>query len=146
MFGLSRRARESGDAVVTVAVIGEGYRRSYVKDLLGDRTRVAAELASDRRVHLLAEIDPGIIVLDCASDGTNPLLALPQLSRLEGSPRVVALTDGSVSLGLDADVLLSLGADATADIRDPRAVAEAVAEVVLRTGTEPPSHRVLAAA
>lgn len=137
MFGLSRRVEERSGAAVTVALIGEGYRRSYVKGLIGGRVEVAAELASGRRAHLLAEIRPDVVVLDCASGGTNPLLALPQLSGLEGSPRVVALTDGSVSPGLDADALISLGADATADIRDPRAVAEAV----LPTGTEPPRHR-----
>lgn len=144
MFGLSRRAKENRDAVVTVALIGEGYRRSYVKDLIDGRVEIAAELATDRRARMLAEIGPEVVVLDCASEGTNPLLALPKLSGLEGSPRVVALTDNSVSHGLDADTLISLGADATADIRDPRAVAEAV----LPTGTEPPRsrNRVLAAA
>lgn len=142
MFGLSKRANKSGEAVVTVVLIGEGYRRSYVKRLLDNRARVAAELASDRRVHMLAEVGPEVVVLDCASEGVNPLLALPRLSGLEGSPRVVALTDGSVSHGLDADVLISLGADATADILDPRAFAEAV----LPTGTKPSRHRALAAA
>lgn len=144
MFGLSRRAKERSSAAVTVALIGEGYRRSYVKGLLDGRVGISAELASDRRAHLLAEIRLDIIILDCASKGTNPLLTLPKLSELEGSPRVVALTDGPVSPGLDADILLSLGADVTADIGDPQAVAEAL----LRTGTEPPRprHRVLAAA
>lgn len=141
MFGLSRRAKRSSGAAVTVALIGEGYRRSYVKDLLGGRVEISAELASGRRAHLLAEIRPDVIVLDCASGDMNPLLALPQLSGLEGSPRVVALTDGSFSSGLDADALISLGADATADIRDPRAIAEAVAGAVPPTGTEPPRHR-----
>lgn len=143
MFGLRKRNSGSG-AATTVALIGEGYRRSYVKGLLDGRVEISAELASDRRAHLLVEIRPDIIILDCASEGTNPLLALPKLSELEGSPRIVALTDGSVSPGLEADILLSLGADVTADIGDPRAVAEAV----LRTGTEPPRprHRVLAAA
>lgn len=145
MFGLSKRARESSGAVATMVLIGDGYRRSYVKRLLGGRAVVVAELASDRRAHLLAEIRPDVIVLDCASGGINPLLTLPRLSELEGSPRVVALTDGSVSPGLDADSLLSLGADVTADIGDPRAVAEAV---LFQTGTEPPRprNRVLAAA
>lgn len=134
MFGLSKRAKERSGAVVAVALIGEGYRRSYVKDLLGGRVGIAAELASDRRAHMLAEVGPEVVVLDCASGGVNPLLALPRLSGLEGSPRVVALTDASVSPGLDADALLSLGADATADIRDPRAVVGAI----FSTGTEPP--------
>lgn len=144
MFGLSRRVEERSGAAVTVALIGAGYRRSYVKGLIGGRVEISAELASDRRAHLLAEIRPEVIVLDCASEGTNPLLALPRLSELEGSPRIVALTDGSVSPALDTDVLLSLGADATADIRDSRAIVGAI----FSTGTEPPrpSNRVLAAA
>lgn len=141
MFGLSRRAERSSGAAITVALIGEGYRRSYVKDLLGGRVEISAELASGRRAHLLAETQPHVIVLDCASGGMNPLLTLPLLSELEGSPHIVALTDSSVSSGLDADILLSLGADAAADIRDPRAVAEAVAGAVLPAGTEPPRHR-----
>ena len=138
MFGLLRRTKERSGAAVTVALIGEGYRRSYVKGLLDGRVEISAELASDRRAHLLAEIRPDVVILDCASEGTNPLLALPRLSELEGPPRVVALTDGPVSPGLDADALLSLGADVTADIGEPRAVAEAV---LFRTGTEPPRPR-----
>lgn len=64
------------------------------------------------------------MIFNCASEGVNPLLSLPKLADLEGSPRVVALTDGPVSHGLDPNALLSLGADA--DIGDPLAVVEAV--------------------
>lgn len=54
MFGLSGRKGAESDAATSVTLVGEGYRRSYVKHLLGGRARVA-ELASDRRAHLLAE-------------------------------------------------------------------------------------------
>ena len=138
MLGFWRRGTAEKDvAATTVALIGEGYRRAYVRHLLGERAKVEAELVSDKRAHMLAEIGPEVVVLDCASEGTNPLLALPKLLELEGSPRVVVLTDGSVSRGLDADVLRSLGADAAADIRDPRAVVAAV----LPGGETPPRRR-----
>ena len=138
MFGFwGRGTAEKDVAVTTVALIGEGYRRAYVQHLLGDRAKVEAELVSDKRAHMLAEMAPEVVVLDCASEGVNPLLALSKLTDLGGSPRIVALTDGSVSHGLDADALTSLGADACADIRDPQGVIEAV----LSTGTEPPTHR-----
>lgn len=137
MFGLRGRKKDEGGAATTVALIGEGHRRAYVRRLLGDRVGVGAELASDRRAHMLAEIGPGVVVLDCASEGINPLLALPKLAELGGSPRVVALTDGSVLPGPGADALALLGADATADIRDARGVISAV----LPTGAEPPTRR-----
>lgn len=138
MFGFWRQGMEEKDvAATTVALIGEGYRRAYVQHLLGDRAKVGAELASCKRAYMLAEIGPEVVVLDCASEGINPLLALPKLADLGGTPRIVALTDGSVSHGLDEDALASLGADACADIRDPQAVIEAV----LQTDTEPPTHR-----
>ncbi len=136
MFGLRER-KSGGGAATRVALIGEGYRRAHVRHLLGDRARVEAELVSDKRAHMLAEIGPEVVVLDCASEGVNPLLTLPKLADLDGSPRIVALTDGSVFQGLDADALISLGADATPDIRDPRGVSEAV----LSTNTRPPTRR-----
>lgn len=127
MFGLwGREAERDGAATVSVALIGDGYRRSYVRQLLDGRVRVDAELVSDRRAHMLAEVGPAVVVLDCASEGVNPLLALPRLAGIEGSPRVVALTDGSVAHALDPRALAPLGADATADIRDGHAVVEAV--------------------
>lgn len=138
MFGFWRReTAEKAVAATTVALIGEGYRRAYVQYLLGDRAKVEAELVTDRRTHMLAELGPEVVVLDCASEGINPLLALSKLANLGGSPRIVVLTDGSVSHGLDEDALVSLGAYATADIRDPQGVIEAV----LQTGAEPPTHR-----
>lgn len=141
MFGFRRRDNQGkGDAAaetVSVALIGEGYRRSYVKRLLGGRVEITAELASDRRAHLLAELSPSVVVFDCASGGVNPLLSLPRLSKLGGSPRVVALTDGAIADGPGTAALHSLGADAVADIRDRRAVTEAI----LPNGAEPPGHR-----
>lgn len=155
MFGLWGREKKGGGATTTVALIGEGYRTGYVRNLLGDRVRVEAELPSDRRVRMLAEVGPEVVVLDCASEGVNPLLSLRRLAALRGSPvgspvgspRVVALTDRAVSRVLDADDLALLGACATADIRDPRGVIEAVLPTGAGptgspvTGPEPPRHR-----
>jgi DNA-binding NarL/FixJ family response regulator len=144
MFGLSRRKDEGSGKRIGVALIGEGYRRGYVRNLLGDRVKVKAEFVSNRRAYLLEEVCPEVVVLDCASEGINPFLSLPKLAELGGSPRVVALTDRSVSRVLDADALALLGADATADIRDARGVIEAV----LDGGTQPPrdGRRALAVA
>lgn len=144
----NRSTKESNDGapgeVVSVALIGEGYRRAYVKNLLGDRVVVAAELTSDRRAEMLSEVSPETVILDYASESVNPLLALQKLAALDGSPRIVTLMDGSVSRRLDEDVLVSLGADAWADIQDSRAVISAVSP----TGTEPslPPHRTPVAA
>lgn len=78
MFGFWRRGTEEKDvAATTVDLIGEGYRRAYVQHLLGDRAKVEAELVSGKRAHLLAEMGPEVVVLDCASGGVNPPLALP---------------------------------------------------------------------
>lgn len=83
MFGFWRRGTEEKDvAATTVDLIGEGYRRAYVQHLLGDRAKVEAELVSDKRAHLLAEMGPEVVVLDCASGGVNPLLALSKLADL----------------------------------------------------------------
>ena len=116
------------EAMLPVVLVGEGYRRAYAKHLLkhplADHVKVVGELASGRRVELLSELEPQTVILDCTSEGINPLTVLPRLADLEGSPHVVALVDGSTEL--DEQALLDLGADAIADIQDPHALAEAV--------------------
>lgn len=111
---------------LSVVLVGEGCRRAYAKHLLSHPlagcVQVVGELASGRRVELLSELDPETVILDCASEGINPLTILPRLAALEG-PRVVALVDGSTEF--DRRALLDLGADAVADIRDPHALADA---------------------
>ena len=116
------------EASLPVVLVGEGYWRAYAKQLLehqlADHVKVVGELASGRRVELLSELEPEVVVLDCASEGINPLAVLPRLAALEGSPRVVALVDGAAAFSERA--LLDLGADAVADIRDPYALANAI--------------------
>ena len=130
MFGLWRGKKQkmSEEAALPVVLVGEGYRRAYAKHLLehplADHVKVVGELASGRRVELLSELEPEVVVLDCASEGINPLTVLPRLVALEGSPRVVALVDGYPAH--DGRTLLDLGADAVADIRDPYALANAI--------------------
>ena len=130
MFWLWRSGKQDAvnEAALPIVLVGEGYRRAYAKHLLEhpltDHVRVVGELASGRRVELISELEPEAVVLDCASEGINPLAVLPRLAALEGSPRVVALVDGAAAL--DERVLLDLGADVIADIRDPHALSEAV--------------------
>lgn len=80
MFGLSKREKKGNDAATKVALIGEGYRWADGQHLLGHRTKVMAELVSDRRAHMLAEMGPEVVVLDCASEDTNSLLAPSKLA------------------------------------------------------------------
>lgn len=144
--GRDGKARTGGERV-GVAFVGDGYRRAYAKQPLEGRVEVAAELASDRRVHLLPEVSPEVIALDCASEGVNPLVALPKLAEITGRPRIVALVDGQGADGIEeenlTETLVSLGADATANIRDAHAVVEAILPGVPRT---PRDRRTLAAA
>lgn len=122
-FWRSDEEKAPREAAPAVVLIGEGHRRAYLKHLLGDRAKIAGELASDRRVELLAEVGPEVVIVDCASRGINPLITLPRLSALKG-PRIVALTD--VPPELDGDILPGLGADVAAYIRDPLAIVRAV--------------------
>ena len=80
---------------------------------------------SDRRVELLADVEPEVVILDCGSQGVNPLATLPRLAALTGSLRVVALTETSLT-GTVEHVLIDLGADQVADIKDSSAVARAL--------------------
>ena len=130
MFGLWRGKKQKvfEEASLPVVLVGEGYRRAYAKHLLehplADHVKVVGELASGRRVELLSELEPEVVILDCASEGINPLTVLPRLAALEGSPRVVALVDGYPAH--DGRTLLDLGADVIADVQDPHALSEAV--------------------
>lgn len=127
-FWRGREQNAVEEPTLSVILIGEGYRRARAKRLLkhplADHVSVVGELASGRRVELISELGPETVVLDCASEGINPRAILPRLADLEGSPRVVALVDGSTEL--DGRALLDLGADVIADIRDPHALAEVV--------------------
>ena len=127
-FWRGREQNEVEGAALSIVLVGEDYRRAHAKRLLehplAGRVEVVGELVSGRRVELLAELEPEAVILDCASEGINPLTVLPRLAALGGSPRVVALMDGPTMP--DARALLDLGADAVADIRDPHALAEAV--------------------
>ena len=129
MFRFWRNGKQNSvEADLPVALVGEGYRRAYAKNLLehplADHVKVVGELASGKRVELLSELDPDVVILDCASEGINPLAVLPRLAALEGSPRVVALVDGSTAP--EERALLDLGADVIADIQDPHALPEAI--------------------
>ena len=116
------------ETALSVVLIGEGYRRAHAKHLLkhplAGRVKVVGELASGRRVELISELEPEAVILDCASEGINPLAVLPRLAAIGGSLRVVALVDGSAAP--EERALLDLGADAVADIQDPHALARAV--------------------
>lgn len=120
--GKEKTAKESA---LRVALIGEDYRRDYLKRQLGGRIEVAGELAADRRVDLLAEVEPEVVIVDCGSRGVNPLATLPLLAVLEGCPRIIALWDVCLA-GAGKDVLSDLGADAVAVLRDASAVARAL--------------------
>ena len=130
MFRLWRVKKQKmfEEAALPVVLVGEDYRRAYAKHLLehplADHVKVVGELASGRRVELLSELEPEVVILDCASEGINPLTVLPRLAALEGSPRVVALVDGYPAH--DGRTLLDLGADVIADVQDPHALSEAV--------------------
>ena len=130
MFWLWRSGEQDviSKAALPVVLVGEGYRRAYAKHLLehplADQVSVVGELASGRRVELISELAPEAVILDCASEGINPLAILPRLAVLKGSPRVVALVDGSTAL--DERALLDLRADVIADVQDPHGLSEAV--------------------
>lgn len=127
-FWRGREQSEVEEATLSVVLVGEGYRRAFAKRLLkhplAGRVKVVGELASGRRVELLSELEPEAVVLDCASEGINPLTLLPRLAALEGHPRIIALMDGAANL--EEQTLLDLGADVVADIQDPHALVEAV--------------------
>ena len=116
------KEKAARNPALRVVLIGEDYRRDYLKRLLAGRIEVAAELAADWRVDLLPEVAPEVVILDCGSRGVNPLLTLPLLAVLEGCPRIVALSDVCLA-GAGKDVLADLGADAVAVLQDPSAVA-----------------------
>ena len=69
MFGLSKREK-GNDATTTVALIRKGYRRAYVEYFIGRRAKVEAEMS------------PGVVVLDRASEGVSPLLVISRLADL----------------------------------------------------------------
>ena len=127
MFGFWKLMKESktNSGALRVAMIGESHRRDYLKHSLAGHIEVVGELVSDRRVELLTDVDPEVVILDCGSQGVNPLATLPRLAALAGSPRVVALTEISLT-GTGEHVLIDLGADQVADIRDSSAIARAL--------------------
>lgn len=116
------REKMAENSTLRVALIGESYRRDFVREILDGHAEVVAELASDRRVGHLTAVDPEVVILDCGSQSVNPLVTLPRLAALVGSPYVVALTDISLASRLNERALLDLGADATIDIRDASAI------------------------
>ena len=69
MFGLSKREK-GNDTTTTVALIRKGYRRAYVEYLIGRRAKVEAEMS------------PGVVVLDRASEGVSSLLVISRLADL----------------------------------------------------------------
>lgn len=146
-FWRGREQSEVEEATLSVVLVGGGYRRAFAKRLLkhplAGRVKVVGELASGRRVELLSELElelePEAVVLDCASEGINPLTLLPRLAALEGHPRIIALMDGAANL--EEQTLLDLGADVVADIQDPHALVEAVLLHDPRAGHPPEGTR-----
>lgn len=112
----------TGNTAPRVAIVGDYDRRAFVKHLLGNRVTVVGELASDRKVHLLAEVAPEIVFLVCGSEHVNALNSLPRLAMLPGDPLIVALTAGTYEAELTERVLRAYGADRVFATGDTRAL------------------------
>lgn len=120
-----------------VALIGEPDRRAYVLERIEDHVDVVAELGSGRNIGHLASIHPDVVLLDCGAQNVNPLVTLPRLAALSGSPYIVALTDSSQTSKVQERALLDLGADATIDIRDASEFDRAMKRAEIRTEVDP---------
>lgn len=127
-------------AATRVALVGDSDRRAFVKAALGKRVEYAGELVSDRRITLLDEVSPEIVFLDCGSKHVNPLISLPILAGMAGSPRVIALVDRYTAARMHEQLLRGLGADAIIDIYDAPAIARAAGLVEERRIQESPDR------
>jgi DNA-binding NarL/FixJ family response regulator len=137
----------------TVILIAAPARRDTIKQLLlADRQLdVVGELSSAASLHLVAQLAPDIIILDCAAPQVNPLVVLPQLRAHTYAPQIIALS--ATNAADEGTLLRALGATACAILDQPGALTEALAAArtdkgfplpaspAARLGTRSPSDR-----
>ncbi|HYF61243.1 MAG TPA: hypothetical protein VD886_00425 [Herpetosiphonaceae bacterium] len=112
-------------ATESIVVIGTAERRALIKRCLGaDAGRIVGEIGDAAALRLVAGLAPDIVVLDGASDTTNPLVALPALAALDDPPLVIALSSGDNPL--EHRLLIELGARAVARLERPSSLAAAL--------------------
>ena len=98
----------------TVLIIGCPTRRALIKGWLTANTNLEliGEIGSPTSLELAAQLAPDIVVLDCAAPHLNPLVILPLLRALPGTPQIVAL--GATGCAGERALVHALGATAYA--------------------------------
>ena len=112
----------------TVILIAAPARRDILKQLLTRlQLDLVGELTAATSLHLIAQLAPDIVVLDCAAPQINPLVVLPQLRAHTRAAQIIALS-ASNTAGERA-LLRTLGATAYASLDQPGSLPEALAAV-----------------
>lgn len=125
----------------TVIIIAAPARRDTIKQLLlADRQfDLLGELTTATSLHLIAQLGPDIVILDCATPAINPLVVLPELRANTPVPQIIAL--GANSTAAERSFLRALGAAAYATLDQPGSLAEALAALRPGRGTSALARR-----
>ena len=111
----------------TVISIAPAARQGIIKQLLHAERQLdlVGELTTATSMHLVAQLAPDIVILDCAAPQINPLVVLSQLRAHARAPQIITL--GAHNTAGERSLLRALGAAAYAVLEQPGSLAEALA-------------------
>jgi DNA-binding NarL/FixJ family response regulator len=113
----------------TVIVIAPPARREIIRQILlaHPQLELVGELAIATSLHLIAQLAPDIVILDCVTPQINPLVALPQLRAHIPGLQIITLSVSNTTG--ERSLLRALGATAYATLEQPGSLAEALTAV-----------------
>lgn len=110
----------------TVILIAAPARRDMLKQLLTQlQLDLVGELTTATSLHLIAQLAPDIVILDCAAPQINPLVVLPLLRAHTRAAQIVALSASNIAA--ERSLLRALGATAIAYLGQPGSLPAALA-------------------
>jgi DNA-binding response OmpR family regulator len=121
----------------TVLAIGAQASCESVAHLIHSypQLELVGRIISAGGLHLVAQIAPDIIILDCAAPQINPLVALSELRATTDAPQIIALGAGAGERSL----LRALGATAYAILDQPGSLLEALAAIGVNPHSSSPA-------
>jgi DNA-binding NarL/FixJ family response regulator len=122
----------------TVLIIGPQASCESIDHLVHSypQFEVVGKIISAGGLHLVGNIAPDIIILDCAAPQINPLIALPELCTSPSAPQIIALGVGAGERSL----LRALGAAAYAISDQPESLQEALAAIGVNPRSSSPAR------